>query len=135
VVLVDSSIWIDLLRGRTTTQVAALRRLLQADDAALTPVIYQEILQGAASPERFAKLREYFRSLPFLLPAHPIETYAAAAELYVAFRQRGLTPRSPHDCLVARIAAEHAVPLLHDDRDFEALARIERRLTFYMPIA
>ncbi len=97
-------------------------------------MIYQEILLGAASPRHFAKLREYFGSLPFLLPAHPIDTYAAAAELYVACRKQGITPRSPHDCLVARIAAEHTVALLHDDRDFEALARIDKALKLY-PVA
>jgi predicted nucleic acid-binding protein len=131
VVLVDSSVWIDLLRGQSTPAVATLRRLVASDEAALAPVIYQEILQGAASPERFVKLREYFRSLPFLLPIHPVETYARAAELYVACRNQGLTPRSPHDCLVARIAIENTVPLLHDDRDFEALARVEKALKCY----
>jgi predicted nucleic acid-binding protein len=131
VVLVDSSVWIDLLRAQATPQVAALRSLLAADEAALAPVIFQEILQGAASPKHFAKLKDYFGSLPFLLPAHPIETYAAAAEVYVACRRKGITPRSPHDCLVACIAAEYAVPLLHDDRDFEALASVERGLKLY----
>ena len=130
-ILVDSSVWIDLLRGRATPPVAALRRLIESDEAALAPVIYQEILQGAASPARLVRLRKYFGSLPFILPAHPIETYARAAELYVDCRQHGITPRSPHDCLVACIAAEHAVPLLHDDRDFEALARVEKKLTFH----
>lgn len=134
VVLVDSSVWIDLLRGRDTPQVAALRGLLEDDAAALAPVIYQEILQGAASPEGYARLREYFGTLPFLLPVHPIETYAAAAELYVACRRQGMTPRSPHDCLVARIASEHGVALLHDDRDFDALARVEPGLRLY-PVA
>ncbi len=133
-VLVDSSVWIDLLRGRDTPAVRALRHLLASDEAALAPVIYQEVLQGAASAERFVKLQRYFGSLPFLLPVHPIETYASAAKLYVACRKEGFTPRSPHDCLVARIAAEHAVPLLHDDRDFDALGHVEKALKFY-PVA
>jgi predicted nucleic acid-binding protein len=38
------------------------------------------------------------------------------------------TPRSPHDCLIACIAIEHGTPLLHDDKDFEAIARVEPRL-------
>lgn len=42
-------------------------------------------------------------------------------------RWSGLTPRSPHDCLIAAAVAAD-VPLLHDDRDFEVLARVERRL-------
>ena len=130
VVLVDSSVWIDLLRDVQTAQTFALRQLLPIGEAALAPVIYQEILQGAASPERFTRLKRYFRTLPFLNPVHPVETWEAAADLYVRCRLRGFTPHSPHDCLVARIAVEHKVPLLHDDRDFEALAGVEPRLKF-----
>jgi predicted nucleic acid-binding protein len=131
VVLVDSSVWIDLLRGRETAQTHALRKLVQADEAALAPVIYQEILQGAGSPDRLDRLRATFRTLPFLLPKHAIEIYAAAAGLYVRCRQLGITPRSPHDCLVARIAVEHGVALLHDDRDYESLSLAEPALKFH----
>lgn len=127
-VLVDSSVWIDLLRDEESAQTLALRELLPRGEAALAPVIYQEILQGAASAERFARLKRYFRTLPFLNPAHPVETWEAAAELYLRCRLRGFTPRSPHDCLVARIALEHRVALLHDDRDFDAIAEAEPRL-------
>ena len=127
-VLVDSSVWIDLLREAETPQTHILRQLLPRRGAALTAVVYQEILQGAATPERFTKLKRYFRTLPFLNPAHPIETWEAAAELYMRCRQRGYTPRSPHDCLVARVALEHKAPLLHDDRDFEVIAEVEPRL-------
>ena len=131
VILVDSSVWIDLLREVKTPQTHVLRELLVQREAALTAVIYQEILQGAATPERFSKLKRYFRTLPFLNPAHPIETWEAAAELYMRCRQRGYTPRSPHDCLVARIALEHRTPLLHDDRDFEVIAEVEPRLKLF----
>lgn len=133
-ILVDSSVWIDLLRDVQSPQTLALRALLPRREAALTAVVYQEILQGAATPERFNKLKRYFRTLPFVNPAHPVETWEAAAELYVRCRQRGYTPRSPHDCLVARIAMEHRIFLLHDDRDFELMAEVEPGLKLF-PLA
>jgi len=49
VILVDSSVWIDLLRDVQTAQTLALRELLPRREAALTAVVYQEILQGAAT--------------------------------------------------------------------------------------
>jgi predicted nucleic acid-binding protein len=51
----------------------------------------------------------------------------------VRCRERGFTPRSPHDCLVARVAVEHGVRLLHEDRDFELIAVVERRLKLFRP--
>ena len=127
-ILVDSSVWIDLLRKKTTPQTQRLRDLLKPNQAAIAPVIYQEILQGASFQENFARLREYFNTLPFLLPLDPIGTYGNAGELYARCRRYGITPRSPHDCLIACIAIEHGTPLLHDDKDFEAIARVEPRL-------
>lgn len=58
----------------------------------------------------------------------PIGRRASAGELYARARWAGLTPRSPHDCLTAATAVAVDVPLLHDRRDFEVLARVERRL-------
>jgi predicted nucleic acid-binding protein len=131
VVLVDTSIWIDLLREQDTRETRVLRDLLATDQAALAPVVYQEILQGAVSVGAIVKLRAYFGSLPFLVPDHPVESYASAGVLYVRCRANGFTPRSPHDCLVAQIAIEQGVPLLHGDRDFDVIARVEKKLKLY----
>jgi hypothetical protein len=135
VVLVDTSVWIGFLRGQRTRACRALAGLIPKNEAALAPVIYQEILQGAASHAAFGRLHMYFRVLPFLLPRHPIETYSSAGELYVRCRERGITPRSPHDCLVAQIAMESGVALLHDDRDFELLARVAHNLKLLVSTA
>lgn len=123
-ILVDSSVWIDLLRRRTTPQTGRLRQLLADNQAAITSVIYQEILQGGSSQENFATLRDYFGTQTFLLPLDPLTTYEAAAALYYHCRRQGVTPRSPHDCLIAQIAIEHKVPLLHNDQDYVQLARL-----------
>jgi len=46
-----------------------------------------------------------------------------AARLYFVCRRKGVTVRSTIDCLIAAIAIEHKALLLHDDRDFDAIAR------------
>lgn len=131
-VLVDTTVWIDFLRDKPTQPTRLLRRLLDRDEAALAPVIFQELLQGAASPEKLEKLREYFSELACLSPVEPMATHGAAAELYARCRWAGMTPRSPHDCLIAQTAIEHGVRLLHDDRDFAAIARVDSRLKLYL---
>lgn len=127
-VLVDTTVWLDLLRDRDTKSVGRLKRLLEDGDAVIAPVILQELLQGASNPENFERLRAHFIALPLLKPKTDAETHIAAAALYARCRSKGVTPRSPHDCLIAQLAVEHRAPLLHDDRDFERIARIEPKL-------
>ena len=52
--LVDTSVWVDYLRGKSTPQVLALKDLLSGEDiVGVTPVILQEVLQGADTLDRF----------------------------------------------------------------------------------
>jgi hypothetical protein len=128
VILRDSAVWIDLLRGQRSAPVAMLERLLELGEAAVTPVIVQELLRGASSPSSLARLRTHFLALPLLEPKPGAVTHADAGELYARSRWAGITPHSPHDCLIASLAVQHGVPLLHDDKDFEAIASVEHRL-------
>lgn len=127
-VLVDSTVWIGLLRNQDSKPVARLRMLLAQGDAVLAPVIVQELLQGASSLANLERLRAHFLALPMLEARPGAVTHAAAGALYARCRWAGVTPRSPHDCLIAQLAVENGVPLLHDDRDFEAIAGVETRL-------
>jgi predicted nucleic acid-binding protein len=131
-VLVDTSVWIDFLRGSPSAQVAALEALLERDDLVGTaPIILQEVLQGADSPARFEQWRREFSGLMCYLPLDPIDSHVEAARLYAACRRAGKTPRSSNDCLIARIALEHDLTLLEDDRDFEAIAAVEKGLKLF----
>ena len=132
--LVDSSVWIDFLRGESTRQVGALEGLLAGDEVVgVAPVILQEVLQGADSHARFEKWRRYFGDLMCYLPRDPVATHLAAARLFIDCRRAGKTPRSSNDCLIARIAIEHSLVLLHDDRDFEAIAAVNASLRLFAP--
>ena len=90
----------------------------------ITGVIYQEVLQGAASEAKFDYLAEYMGSQTFYHPRDPIESYREAALIYCSCRRAGITIRSSMDCLIARVAIEHELILLHDDRDFENMAGV-----------
>ena len=60
-ILVDTSVWIDFIRGRSTSPVERLRAALDRGvSAAITPLIYQEILQGAVDEKTFRDYRSYF---------------------------------------------------------------------------
>lgn len=127
--LVDTSVWIDFLAARDTQAVAYFREQLdQRRPFALTELIYLEVLQGIRNPQAARKVTAYLRKQLFLIPRHGLRTYEAAAELYRLCRAAGVTIRSTIDCLVAQTAMEYGVVLLHSDRDYERIARVEPRL-------
>ncbi len=127
--LVDTSVWIDFLKGAPTDGVEHLKHLLRGGRiVGLTGPIYQEILQGADSLARYQRFRSYFGSQQFFHPLDPVESYAEAAAIYSRCRQKGLTIRSSTDCLIARICIEHGLVLLHNDRDFDYIASVESDL-------
>ncbi len=58
-----------------------------------------------------------------LLRLEGVADYEHAAALYRACRAGGETLRSIVDCLIAVPAIRAGMPVLHDDVDFERLAR------------
>ena len=127
--LVDSSVWIDFLAGRTTKAVKYFREQLEARETfALTELIYLEVLQGVREPDTAKKVSTYLRGQLLLAPRRGLQTYDAAADLYRRCRIAGVTVRNTIDCLIAQIAVEYGAVLLHSDRDYEHIARVEPKL-------
>ncbi|MDD5205051.1 MAG: PIN domain nuclease [Desulfobacterales bacterium] len=121
-VLVDTTVWIDFFADRSEPHVAALEKLIQnEEDLCLCGIILAEVLQGIRSEEDYIKTKDYFDDLVFL----PMQqaTFIRAAEVYRSLRKRGVTIRKPVDCMIASVAIEHDIPLLHNDRDFDYMAK------------
>jgi len=117
--LVDTSVWIELLNGKVGS------KLTEADllDIVTCGPILQEVLQGLSDDPASEALRESLLALPVLSNPVPIALFLSAAEIYRLGRAKGYTIRSSTDCLIAAIAIENGVPVWHKDRDFEAVAR------------
>lgn len=120
--LVDTSVWVDLFRDTIGTRRTTLRKVLNGDDVVLCRFTQLELLQGARDEKEWALLSTYLEGQDYLEAAGA--SYAAAARIYFDLRRAGLTVRSPIDCVIAEIAVEHDATLLHRDRDFEAIARV-----------
>lgn len=123
-VLVDTSAWIEYLRGTNSAHNVYLREAILGDTplAWTEPVLY-ELTAGARSPQRAEELRALLLRGPFLA-VDALQDWEAAALLYRSVRSRGLTVRSSIDCLLAAVALRTGSPVLARDRDFEALAQV-----------
>ncbi len=124
-ILVDTSVLIDLFKGNDNTPVCVFRDALQHGvEFGITSVIYQEILQGARTRKEYSILNEYLSTQRFFHPKDQLASYAGAADIYFSCRRKGVTIRSTIDCLIAQITLEHELFLLHNDKDFTAMASV-----------
>jgi len=121
-ILVDTTVWIDFFAGRPRPQAAALEQLLQTgEDICICGIVLAEVLQGIRTDSEYTKTKDYFESLVFLPMTHA--TFLLSSQVYRALRKKGITIRTPLDCMIASVAIEHSVPLLHNDRDFDKIAK------------
>jgi predicted nucleic acid-binding protein len=121
VILLDTSAWIEFLRDTGSPVCQRVDEVL-ADDIATCDPVRMEVLAGARSDTHLRELRGLLARAVSLqvTPAH----YELAATLFRSARQEGLTVRRLNDCLIAAVAITHEVPLLHADRDFDALVHV-----------
>ena len=131
-IVVDTTVWIDFLESRETAFDLHLKELIEREEPlALTDIIYCEVLQGILDDEKFRRTREILLAYP-ILRVHGLRTFEHAAHIYRDCRKRGFTIRKTVDCVIAATCLEAGVELYHNDRDFEAIARV-KRLKVYRP--
>ena len=122
-VLVDTSVWVDFFSGHPGPPVAALEALLTRDEnLCICGIILAEVLQGIRGDRDYRRTKSHFDSLIFLPMGR--DSFIRAADIYRSLRRRGITIRKPVDCMIASVAIEHDVPLLHNDREFDPMERL-----------
>lgn len=119
--LADSSAWIEILRNTGSLVCLRLHGLLRAENVAICDAVRMEVLAGARDESHLSTLRQALAQAAVI----PMEAsdYDRAADLYRRCRQQGETVRKLLDCLIAAVAIRAGIPVLHNDRDFDALAR------------
>lgn len=120
-ILVDTSIWIEIFRKPSRVQLGEVAEL---DEIVTCLPIIQEVLQGFRDERAHRIAREAMLALPIVEAPLRTERFLEAAELYRAARRTGLTVRSAADCLIAACALRNHLTVAHRDRDFDLLARI-----------
>ena len=121
-VIADTSVWVDFLRGSEAPHCDRMASLLDDQSIALCDRVLQEVLQGVRGEREFRTVSARLLALPcFNLGGHALAL--AAARNYRRMRRLGVTPRSATDVLIATFCIEEGHELLHHDRDFNFMAR------------
>jgi predicted nucleic acid-binding protein len=119
VIVVDTSVWIDLLRDGLTPAGQTLFRE-QAESLAVTGPIVMEVLAGSRRPDQHQQMLDAVVQRDI----DPVLDFAHAAAIFRAVRSTGHTPRSLNDCLIASVALRFDDAVAHRDVDFERIAQV-----------
>jgi predicted nucleic acid-binding protein len=116
--IVDTTVWIDYLRGAANPHTDWLDRELNRQRLGLTDLILCEILQGIGRDSTFTRVRrDLSRFEVFDTGGEALAV--AAARNYRTLRSRGQTVRKTIDCLIATFCLLERHSLLHRDHDFD----------------
>ena len=116
--LVDSSVWIDYFNGRPSRQTGLLDDKLGREPVMVGDLMLAEVLQGFRSERDFRTARDLMLTMNVVSLLNTSLALKSAA-YYRHLRGKGATVRKTTDCIIATWCIEHAVPLLHSDRDFQ----------------
>jgi predicted nucleic acid-binding protein len=134
-VLVDSSVWIDHLRGVANRETAILDLLLERRDPAfahegqetavdliVADLVLCEVLRGIPNPREHAAVKDVLLSFE-VVAIGGVDLALQAADHYRALRRRGITVRKTIDLLIGTYCIVSDCVLLHCDRDFDPMTR------------
>lgn len=117
-VIVDTTVWVDYLRGQENAETNWLHKELDHQRIGLTDLILCEVLQGIRDDAEFARVqRDLCRFEVFEMGS--VALGIAAAQNFRKLRQRGRTVRKTIDCLIATFCLREGHSLLHRDRDYD----------------
>jgi predicted nucleic acid-binding protein len=122
-VIVDSTVWIDYLRGTDNAETRWLERELQLRRLGLTDLILCEVLQGLRDRKTCERVRAELLRLE-VFHSGGIDIAVAAAENYRQLRQRGFTVHKTIDCLIATFCLQSGHELLHRDQAFDCFEKV-----------
>ena len=121
-IVVDTSVLIDFLRGEATPQVARLKSLAQRQHLLIGDLVLCEVLRGARGEGEAVRIRERLAEFTFAeMVGEQVATRAALH--YRALRQQGVTVRNVVDTLIATFCIVNRHRLLHNDRDFTPMVK------------
>ncbi|AFZ48700.1 PilT protein domain protein [Cyanobacterium stanieri PCC 7202] len=120
--LIDTSIWIEVLRDKSKVKAKRLQTIIGDRNYYLPIFTKMELLQGCKNESEWGKINSYLAVQNYLEPDYN-SIWENSARLYFELRRKGLTIRSNIDCGIAIVAMENNVILYHCDRDFEAIAK------------
>jgi predicted nucleic acid-binding protein len=130
--LMDTSVLINVLQDKSGAALDALFSEIGDEEYALCQPVEMEFLAGARNEQDWLKLRA-LTAEKIIFEFQP-GTWINSARTYFELRRSGLTIRKLFDCCIAQVALERDLILIHNDRDFDAIATVRPLKHIRLPL-
>lgn len=121
--LIDTSIWIEYLRGRDNELVEAVKDLIRNHSAVLCGIVLSELLAGVRAKKDQDTLKQTLDALEYAEVSRA--TWIMAGEISSRLRQQGISVPLT-DLILAALALENDSELFSSDTHFDRIPELKR---------
>lgn len=119
-VIVDSSVWIDLIKNRETPETLAFERIAKTEEIGLGDIILYEVLRGVSPASRLEKVKSHMLGFAVYTMGGRDLALEAVSNAH-RLRAKGVQVGTI-DCLIATFCIISGSRLLSSDRHFQLFA-------------
>jgi predicted nucleic acid-binding protein len=116
-VLLDSSAWINFLRGNPPWTEDFSETFFKSENVIVADLVYVEVVRGANSALEFQALSSKLEEFEQVSVLTTVLAQKAVGHFQL-LRSKGITVRGTIDLILATWCIENDIPLMHADRDF-----------------
>ena len=121
--IVDTTVWVDYLRGFSNPETEYLDRRLAIERLGLTDLILCEVLQAVDEESSAARVLRELRRFEIFDTGNQ-HLAIESARNFRTLRRHGRTARKTIGSLIATFCIAHGHSLLHRERDFDHFERV-----------
>jgi predicted nucleic acid-binding protein len=119
-IVADTSVWIDYLKGIKAPHTNILDQDLLNNRIITGDIIIAEFLQGFKNEKDYHQAKEIMDALKYYDFIGKKIAYKTAKN-FRTLRKKGITIRKTTDVIIATFCIENNFQLIHNDRDFDSM--------------
>lgn len=120
-ILIDTSVWIDYFRNKSSTISQKVDKILSEHEVYVPKIVLAELIQGAKSEREISIIEEFVDA--FNIIDHKEDTWIKAGKLSYKLKKKGKSLNLT-DCYIAVIVQEYNCKIFTFDEHFKEIQKV-----------
>ncbi|MFQ6083214.1 MAG: PIN domain-containing protein [Candidatus Aminicenantia bacterium] len=120
-ILIDTSVWIDYFRNKSSNLSEKVDKILSEDEIYVPKIVIAELIQGAKSEREISIIEDFIDA--FNIIDQKEDSWMKAGRLSYNLKKKGKTVYLT-DCYIAVIAQEHNCQIFTLDEHFKEIQKV-----------